>query len=124
MKTAKRLAEILAVRLNSVMPEGIVVTADDGSIGPVADGNALGGTDFNGWVQEGARFDAADGDAMLAALHAVQDGVVRVRKSPWPGEDPDLPEPGVAVSDHRIFLWFGEEGDPVVRLEPIDIRDI
>jgi uncharacterized protein YidB (DUF937 family) len=124
MKNAKALADALANRLDSIVPEGISVTAHDGSIGPVIDGEACGGTDFNGWVEEGVSFDLTDGDAVLAALQAVQDGVARGRKSPWPGEGPELPDPGVKVSEHRLLLWYGDEAEPVLQLDSIEIQDM
>ena len=61
------------------------------------------------------------GPDSMSPLNAVQDGLMHALKVPWP---PGGGQPGVAVSDDRILLWYGDEADPEIRLEPIEISEL
>ncbi len=56
-------------------------------------------------------------DAARHALADVQDFVVRASACPWPGHG--VAEPGARALNSLIYLWYGDEDFPVLRLEPI-----
>lgn len=128
MITAQRLATELATRLDPCVPDGFRVSAH----GPVVALHAPDGSRAHGEIQW---FLADPGDprdnittAVWSTLQNFQDTVIEQLTHGWPGPEDasaaDLPLPGSRITDGRIELWYGKEGDPTdatILFDPIPL---
>jgi hypothetical protein len=63
--------------------------------------------------------------AMHSTLEAVQDGLSRDLRTPWPQDaEGRMVLPDVLVANGEIQAFFGEENNPVLRLQPIGSAEI
>jgi hypothetical protein len=64
-------------------------------------------------------------DLLAAAIHALddlQDAMCEQTRDPWPREGiAAVPPPRGRVDDAQLFLWYGDEDAPVLRLPPISL---
>jgi hypothetical protein len=68
--------------------------------------------------------------AAASAMSQAQSYICDVLDTAWPPQSSGLriepghssPTPGAAVRDGRIHLWFGDERQPALVLEPIPLR--
>ena len=120
---ASTLAVALAFRLMEVLPDGFSATG----YGHRVTIWSPRGWSAGGWVgmidvvgREPANYEGAAWNVLSKA----QDVVSESTAMPWPrarGECLDLALPGARCSDGVLHLWYGDEGDPVLRLRPIDL---
>lgn len=99
--------------------------------------------------QRGEERGGSQETALLNLLHAVQGYMSEKTKRAWPGDGalPEftsvdgpptrrqaqdqanellsrLPFPGIAVADGIVRLWYGDEAQPVLELEPIRTENV
>src|SRR3954447_17554252 len=116
MKRAQALARELALRLGPVVPPPYRVTAEQERI-YIRDERGMG--------TGGSIVDLEIEAAVERVLADVQDELTEHLAVPWP-HDPErgyvFHEPGIAVRDGAVHLWYGDERDPVLTFEPIQLR--
>jgi hypothetical protein len=115
------MAELLAERLQEIVPPDYAVVATRGLV-------VVSRRDGSGGGGAAGISDIADqpGDPLIhmmsachSALDLVQDFVVEDTANLWPGTVPTSPR--VAVGGTQIRLWYGSEREarPVLELRPI-----
>ena len=124
MITPDQFRSELALRLNEVLPEGFHATPgwDDIEL------DAPDGLGTSGWTGQVDR-DPTNLDLYVAAgwnvLSSVQDCVAITLREVWPMETAE-PEhrmglPGSKVEGTVLYLWYGPEENPTLRLRPIEL---
>lgn len=130
--SSRALAAELAVRLARVAPEGVRMGAEgtdvvvDGGSGCISGSGATVLLD----EEDDRSFAESLETAARAVLSGVQDVIVEEIQRPWPSgrspcgqsEDP-LALPDAQVTGCELRTWFGDADDPVLRLDPIDMRE-
>jgi len=75
---------------------------------------------------DGSGPDLDQVDLLTAAIHALdhlQDSMCEHTRDPWPREGiAAVPAPRGRVEGAQLFLWYGDEGAPVLRLPPISLE--
>jgi len=121
------LAVALARRLNGVVPPGISVHAQDGELAVLHDGDVIGISGAPAILEtvEALREPRENLEtAVRASLSGVQDYVADATTEPWPGSGGTQPNPDARVEADTVRMWFGPEDAPVLRLPPIDLRQL
>jgi hypothetical protein len=127
--TGEALAAALAEALNTEVPDEILVTAESDSIGPRHESEYYGGTALDPILKQSGDLEENVELAALAALQSVQDGIVRILQTPWPTTTQlgtqerrsEVPDPGAAVRNGKLHIWYGDSADPVLGFDPIDL---
>ena len=118
-----QFARALAERLRPILPTGFAIAAEDDIVKVEA-------PDGFGASASMAHLDPADAepqdyaDAAWNVLSMVQDVVSESSPDPWPaaiGATADVAEPGTYLESGRVELYFGDEEQPVLRLDPIPL---
>lgn len=123
--SAEQFARVLAERLADVLPRGCAVSPEGESLW-LNTPDGYGSSAWAGGV-DGEDNDAGDERYALAAwnvLSAVQDGVTRTLRAPWPrlpGSRLAMADPWARVADGVLHLGYGDDQNPVVRCRPITI---
>jgi len=120
-----RFAAALAERLDRVVPKGLSVRAH---------GSAVSLYDPSYWGDSGIADIVAEDDgrsiierveaAAWAIMNATQDVAMESTKEQWPIGPAGAAEPKARVVGDHLQMWFGEEAEPAVRLQPLDLRDL
>jgi hypothetical protein len=110
------LAPVLAERFQRVVPTGFIVVSSDA--GP----RRIYGPDHWLWAIEA--FGKTPGDEEIertvpGIASEIQDFIAEETATPWPGEK-QMPTPSAAVRDAVLEVWYGDENDPILRLDPIE----
>lgn len=113
---ARVFAERLVQALDRVVPAPAEVLARHGAI--VLRDGGLGMTLWD--VQERLADGFEPEGIAWQLLEQLQSDIAEITATPWPGER-DFPEPGTRVRDGRIEWWYGNEDDPVLVLDPVDL---
>lgn len=114
----------LARRLNEVLPEGFHATPTrDGIYLETPDG--LGTSGWTGQVDRDPANPDSYRDAGWNVLSSVQDCVAVTIREVWPMEttEPEhrMAYPGSKVEDTVLYIWYGPEENPTLRLRPIEL---
>jgi len=125
--SSRDLAADLADRLNRIVPPGFTVRSEGIRLNVYQDGRDLGGSPALVILAErdGRSMDEKVETAVHAVLSDIQDRIIEACKGPWPGgfsRGVDLPMPDCQVTGDRLRLWFGDENEPVISIEPIALR--
>ena len=120
-----RFAAALAARLNAVVPRGLSVRAEGSAVSvydPVLSGGSAGADIFG----KGDRRSIAElvETAAWAIMNSIQDVVMESTREQWPMGAARAADPGVRVVGDRLHLWFGDEENPVLRLESVDLSEL
>lgn len=120
------LAEALASRIDSILPEGLACTALAGEVRIVRDGEVIGGSAAPKIIDADRERDVRQVEtAARATLSAIQDVVAEYLTLPWPVvPDGTMPLPDARVTDGWLELWFGERDSPAAALPSIYIDDL
>lgn len=120
-----RFAEAIAERLDDAVPNGLSVRARADIVG-VCDPEWWGGSGIADIV--GTDDDRTIVERVVTAARAImnstQDQVMESTKEQWPMGPTGVAYPEVRVAGEHLYLWFGEEKAPVIRLEPIALTDL
>jgi hypothetical protein len=120
---AAQLARELARRMRAVVPPRIHISVEGATLRfshSLHGGRA--GTYGCQWLYRGVGEEAhLIAQACRLSLSDLQDFVAESTTEAWPGSAA-MPDPGARVEDGRVLLWFGEEDDPVVVLEPLPLN--
>jgi hypothetical protein len=128
---ALQLAQVLAERLDAVVPRPITVAADQDWV-VVRDGQT---PDWRRGVEPtvgelGAAWEHV-GMVVWTVLNSVQDFIIETNKHPWPpvagketAKGTDLPMPWVRVEDDRVRLGYGDPDQPALELPAILRQDL
>jgi len=120
---------LLADRLQRIVPRGFAVFADgemlrfskhEGRIAGSSGSYVGANVDSRGSEVAPAEKLAA---ACEVALDQLQDYVDEASTEPWPGAR-TVPRAHAAVRGDKIRMWFGDEEDPVLECEPIDLASV
>lgn len=121
---AQRLAELLAPVLDAIVPEGFRVQERDGQLIYTLTGGFRGGTSGS-YVEEnlhnGDTVEERVAYCAAIVLDQLQDHVDEESTQPWPGEHTP-PKAQAGVVDGVLYMWFGDESNPVLTCPPIDLR--
>jgi hypothetical protein len=125
--SSPKLASEVALRLNAVVPPPLRLVAIDSephtSVGEKID-SIMGGLEHVG-TGEGSELTREVEGVLVSILDRVQDDVSEYLQIPWPSADGRfMPSVGVRSDAEHVFLWYGDERAPVLRLSPIRIADI
>lgn len=116
MALAQALARELVSRLRPVVPPPCRVTAEQERV-YIRDERGMG--------TSVSLVDLEIEEAVERVLAELQDELTEYLATPWP-HDPErgyvFHEPGVAIRDEAVHLWYGDERDPVLTFEPIPLR--
>ena len=118
--TARSLLGALLVRLNEVLPAGLVAVEKEGVVGVAQDGVFWGGTGYAGLVSGGDNVAEAEVKAVESVLSTTQDQVSEYLSEPWPpgGSDGDaLPPPFAELAGDELRLGYRDALD----LRPIRV---
>lgn len=112
-------ASALAQRVQSVVPEGFIVSAEGGWV-RVSRGDDWG-------TSTGVELVLGDNNegmaiAASAVLNSVQDYVSQELREPWPCGRFDLPE--AVVEGSTLRMWFGDRSRPTLAVSEIDLTDL
>ena len=121
--TATRLAEGLVDRLRPVVPEHIVLTAEQGGV-TIQDPSvphAWCHVSVDAIVEQAGNTRELIEGAALSLLSTVQDFVAEFATDPWPGQEREMPLPGVEWVDDELHAWYGEAQAPALRLPPLPL---
>jgi hypothetical protein len=125
---ADLLAEALVQRLRPHLPPDFTLVDEIGGVSAGVEGTNL-------WIHQAVESILnQQGDpskflksAALAVLNDVQDLVTEHQGNPWPrrerGPEP-IPYPGVAIRGEVLYLWYGNEEQPSLELDPIPLKDL
>ncbi len=108
------LATLLSTRLQEVVPDGVVVTADGADVVVRVDGRESRNGTAAILDDDGRTVDEAICTAARAILSHVQDAVAEATTEPWPGTGTELPQPGADIHDGRLRAWFGDRETPAL----------
>lgn len=129
MEVGRKLATALVSRLAKIVPQAVSILADDAQIALVRGNEILAKADLEAMLDQSG--DARDlvVTALTSALSTIQDFVAEELTVPWPAAGsgrsaPTLPLPDVSMDSMQVRLWFGDEGFPVLELQPIPLEEI
>jgi hypothetical protein len=118
MRLAQRLARALAPRLNAVVPKPYSVRAANELVIVDEDDKP---------VMREALVDLDVEPAAQRVLDALQEFLTEELTVPWPNDparDYEFHEPRAELRDGALLMWYGEERDPVLTIEPIPAADL
>jgi hypothetical protein len=123
----KTLTELLAARLDKIVPHGFHVRNEDGVLMlSVDDGVGYFGGRSGSHVADNLDLNAGEASleerAALAsecALSDMQDYISEQTTEPWPGRADQHAH--AAVRSGRLYLWFGERDVDRFDIEPIEL---
>jgi hypothetical protein len=121
-----RLALVIADRLATAVPDGFYVEADGPAVGVKFKGEWLSGTEFGNWITESADADDVR-SAVVAALEAIQDGIVEQLRVPWPfvASGRTLPAlPGAEYNGRELRFWYRLEPEVDLKFEPVPVEQL
>ena len=124
MITPERFRAELAGRLNQILPDGFHATPS--GIGIYLDApDGLGTWVWTGQVDRDPSNLESYSAAACNVLNTVQDCVAITLREVWPLEtaEPEhrMAYPGSKAEGTVLYLWYGPEESPIVRLQPIDL---
>jgi hypothetical protein len=120
-----RFAAALAARLNAVVPPGLRVRAQ-GSAVSVYDSALCGGSSgADILAEEDGRATAKLAEtAAWTIMDSTQDVVMESTREQWPMGATRAADAGARVVGDWLHLWFGDEENPVLRLESVDLTEL
>lgn len=124
--SSPRLASALASRLDSKVPDDIVVRADGTNVIVVHGDREFGASGATQIVddEDGRSLAERVETVVRAVLSGVQDCVVEELTEPWPTNGSGgLAFPGARVVGHEVRSWYGEEQAPAMRLGTISFEE-
>ena|ERR1041384_1796200 len=126
--SAERFASAIAARIQSVVPDRITVGAQ-GSAVSVYDQGHWGDWGYSQIADIVAEEDGRSivervQTAAWAIVSFAQDAVMESTREPWPGGPPGGAMPTAQVIGEQLHVWFGDEDNPVLRLEPIELAEL
>ena len=63
--------------------------------------------------------------ATSGVLNSIQDAISELEHVPWPSTDGrEMAMPGARLLKERLVLWYGDEANPLVSLQPIAVREL
>jgi len=120
-----RFAEAVATRLDRAVPAGLSVRAE---------GSGVSLYDPESWGASLAADILTDDDGRSivelvetvarAIMSSIQDEVMESTREPWPGGPAGGALPNARVIGEQLHMWFGDEGDPILRLQPVDLTEL
>jgi hypothetical protein len=121
-----QLASALAERLAQVLPQGFSISSTGYELWlDTPDG--YGNSAWAGAVDQNPTDLALYSGAAWQVLNSIQDGVSVTLREPWLLEmvsgKRQMAMPDAKVVDGVLDLWYGQEDAPVIRLQPIKLRD-
>lgn len=128
------LTALLVDRLSAIVPAGFHVAAAEGTLWYSADQGKFPGQQGNGHVgMSGTHVHANFGlygesdeenvvGVAVQTLDELQDYISEATHIPWPGTTRQ-PSPHARISDSRLALWYGDNGDVILACEPIPLAD-
>jgi len=133
--SAEQLARAIAASINQVLPSGFQCRADEDAIG-IVEAQGLDTWTCFGEILEGnpevvfgvdqQGSDQRIASAAYAVLNSFQDFVIEgkdFRGDNWPGpRDGKLPEPGAAVINGILEMWFGDRETPALKLPSVGVQ--
>jgi hypothetical protein len=135
MKPNYWLVDALVERLQPVVPEGFTIFASPSgerleisSTEPPVFGTSVGVKEL---VEQNAEVERNIETAIRSALDGIQIHIVEDLGSSWPPvEQPDpkveplddSPPPNASVKGDVVHVWFGDEDQPDLVLEPIPVQ--
>ena len=125
--SSHKLAVELVKRLNSIMPPMLTVGVTGSRVSLFVDRKFVEGSDAASIIddEDGRTFRERIEVAVRAVLGGIQDGVMRTVGREWPVDnDGKLAFAGARTDTSRVYLWFGSEDQPAVRLKPIAFDEI
>jgi hypothetical protein len=124
----ERFASAVAARLQSVVPDRFAVRAQGSAVSVYDQGH------WGDWGQSLIADIVAEEDgrsivervetAARAIVNFAQDAVMESTREPWPGGPPGGATPTAQVVGEQLHVWFGDEDNPVLRLEPIELAEL
>src|SRR5262245_16614176 len=120
-----QLAQATAASIDLVLPSGFHCHADDDAITIEEAEGLWTSTLFGELVGQGGDEDTEIAHAAWAVLNSFQDFVIEgkdFRGDNWPGpREGTLPQPGTAVVNGKLEMWYGERAAPSLTLLSIDV---
>jgi hypothetical protein len=136
---ARRLAELLALRLDAVVPRPFRVQADAGTVA-LHEGAAFDSSNYlatlldwaldpNAAAGERGSFAWRVAAVSEGVLSSVQDGISEGTSDPWPPlASGGMAMPGTRTDGASVFLWYGphydREVDAVLSFAPIALAEL
>ncbi len=120
-----RFAAAVAERLNAVVPDGLTVRADGSAVGvydPALCGGCYGAEIFG--KEDGRPIVELVETAAWAIMNGIQDVIMESIREQWPMGTTRAADPGARVAGDQLHLWFGDEDNPVLRLESVDLTTL
>ncbi len=120
-----RFAAALAACLQRVVPDGFSVRTRGHAVG-VYDPTWWGDSEIADIVAEedGRSIINRVETAAWAIINFAQDAVMESTREPWPGGPAGGAMPETRVIGEQLHMWFGNERDPVLRLQPVDLTEL
>jgi len=122
--SSDRFAEAIATRLNAVVPAGLSVRAEGSGVN-LYDPAPWGASWAADFITRDDGHSVAERLASVAEsiMSSIQDEVMESTHEPWPGGPAGGALPDARVIGAQLHMWFGDEKNPVLRLEPIYLSE-
>jgi hypothetical protein len=130
---AAAFARVLSDRFRAVVPAGFHVEAEGPMIWFRVDqglgywGGSAGSHAVEHFFSDSFDAPLEDRATMAAdfALNDLQDYVDEESTEPWPARTPRGPaRPHAEVRSGELHMWFGDEGNEALKLEPVDLDPV
>ena len=116
------LARALVERLNRVVPADIYVDIEHGEITFAVAGETRQYVMFVEAFERGGQSTDEVERAVARVLDSLQDFVIEeAGVQPWP-HPRGLARAGVRVTADEVRMWYGDEADPSLAIEPIPLE--
>lgn len=124
--SSRKVAELLATRLNRILPGGLSAASNGVSVGVYGRGRLLCGSGAAIIIEDGGGSEEDRLEtAIRAVLSAVQDCVMSSLSRQWPvASDGTVGMPDARIAGGRAHLWFGSEHSPIAFMPPIEIAEL
>ena len=124
MITPPEFRAALSRRLNAILPEGFSTSPTDEGVW-LHSPDGYGTMGWAGHIDEDPSDLALYVDAGVNVLNSLQDCVSETLREIWPlattTPDHRMAMPGGKLQGTSLLLWYGDEGRPVVSLDPIEL---
>lgn len=115
-----QLAQLLAERMQEVVPAGFTVECDPD--GMLCFDDRASGSYAPQWLLKGyGDIEQRIQHACWVALGDLQDVVCEETTEPWPGTKV-FPRAGALIDGGQVHLWYGDIREPSLRLRPIPLE--
>ncbi len=120
-------ADMFIYEMSSVLPPGYSLEIEHEVLWLLKrDGSMAGSSSY--WLTSDSLLEDEAVSYAVQSLHQIQQEIAEDSTEPWPARSgpgyAGFPEPGGAIVENELHLWFGSAEAPVLVLGPIDLDGV